>query len=85
MEAQNRFTADASHELRTPLAAMRSEIEVGLRDEKISLTETKKLLTSNLEEISKLESLANALLKLAKFEQDFKKEFTKVDLEEVVI
>jgi len=31
-EAQSRFTSDASHELRTPLAAMRTEIEVALRD-----------------------------------------------------
>ncbi len=65
LEAQSRFTADASHELRTPLTAMKTEIEVSLRDPKLSLKETRALLASNLEEISKLESLSNGLLKLA--------------------
>ena len=36
MAAQARFTADASHELRTPLAAMKTEIEVALRDKKMN-------------------------------------------------
>lgn len=83
MEAQNRFTADASHELRTPLTVMRTEIEVTLRDKNLKLDEAKKLLGSNLEEIGKLESLAGALLKLAKNE-DAKVNFQKVDLEKVM-
>ena len=61
MEAQNRFTADASHELKTPLTAIRSEIEVNLRDGKMSLSEAKKLLASNLEEVSKLEGKNDVL------------------------
>lgn len=65
LEAQHRFTADASHELRTPLTAMRTEIEVALRDKKLSLEEAKQLLKSNLEEVSKLQSLSAGLLKLA--------------------
>lgn len=84
MEAQNRFTADASHELRTPLAAMRSEIEVSLRDEKFNLNMSKKLLNSNLEEIAKLETLSSALLKLASTEENFKNNFKSVSLEEVI-
>lgn len=67
-EAQSRFTADASHELRTPLAAMRAEIEVALREKKISSEEARQLLESNLEEIGKLESLANGLLRLARYQ-----------------
>lgn len=66
MEAQNRFTADASHELRTPLTAMRTELEVALRDRELKLAESKDLHKSNLEEIEKLENLTNGLLKLAK-------------------
>jgi len=85
VEAQNRFTADASHELRTPLTAMRSEIEVGLRDEKITLSEQKKLLESNLEEIEKLESLSSALLKLAKYQQESKVNFKTLHLPEILI
>jgi len=65
LESQNRFTADASHELRTPLTAMKSEIEVALRDKELSLAESKDLLKSNLEEVERLSLLSSSLLKLA--------------------
>ena len=84
LEAQNRFTADASHELRTPLTALRTEIEVAVRDKNFNLSDAKKLLRSNLEEIAKLESLSSALLKLAKNEGS-NPEITKVDLADVVV
>lgn len=84
MEAQNRFTADASHELRTPLTAMKTETEVNLRDKNLNLSDAKKLLQSNLEEISKLEYLSSALLKLAKLEEDVKQDFKKISLEKIV-
>jgi len=84
MDSQNRFTADASHELRTPLAAMRSEIEVALRDEKFNLNMSKKLLNSNLEEIIKLETLSAALLKLARIEENSAQNFEIVSLEEII-
>lgn len=64
-ESQTRFTADASHELRTPLAAMKTELEVALRDPGLDITEAKRMLTSNLEEVSKLTGLSNSLLKMA--------------------
>jgi two-component system sensor histidine kinase CiaH len=67
-EAQSRFTADASHELRTPLTAMRSEIEVALRDKQLGAGEARGLLSSNLEEIAKLEALSAGLLRLARYE-----------------
>jgi len=82
--AQNRFTADASHELRTPLTAMRSEIEVFLRDQNQSLSEGKKLLSSNLEEIEKLEALSGALLKLAKYQEDVKSDFKRTSLIKII-
>jgi len=85
MEAQNRFTADASHELRTPLTAMRTEIEVAIRDKKMNLLEARELLNSNLEEISKLEVLSSALLKLAKNDGQIAKEFSKVVVSDVII
>lgn len=66
--AQSRFTADASHELRTPIAAMQTEIEVTLMDPKLTLAKTKKVLNSNLEELSKLTDLTEGLLKLAQLE-----------------
>jgi signal transduction histidine kinase len=69
LDAQSRFTADASHELRTPLTAMKTEIEVALRNKQLDVKESKELLASNLEEISKLEALSNGLLKLAQHDQ----------------
>lgn len=66
MQAQHRFTADASHELRTPLTAMKMELEVALRDKKRTKQETESLLVSNLEEVNRLVDLSEALLSLAR-------------------
>ncbi|HEX8931799.1 MAG TPA: ATP-binding protein [Patescibacteria group bacterium] len=65
IDEQNRFITDASHELRTPLTALRSEIEVGLRNKNLSLNDAKKLLNSNLEEVINLQTLSDNLLELA--------------------
>jgi signal transduction histidine kinase len=67
-EAQSRFVSDASHELRTPLAAMKSELEVALRDTKMTKDEMKQLLGSNLEEVNKLTTLSQTLLHLSKLD-----------------
>lgn len=69
VEAQRRFTADASHELRTPLAAMKAEIEVGLRDRALTKDAAIELLHSNLEEVDRLGNLAEDLLTLTQTEQ----------------
>jgi signal transduction histidine kinase len=82
LEAQNRFTADASHELRTPLAAMKTEIEVALRDPEIKVAEITKLLRSNLEEIDRMSSLAHNLLALAR--SDSKPHLSAVPISDVV-
>src|SRR5574340_425624 len=37
VEDQKRFISDASHELRTPITALKTMLEVGLRDKKMSL------------------------------------------------
>ena len=69
-EAQSRFTSDASHELRTPLAAMRTEIEVALRDKDATKTELRETLESSLEEVNKLTNLSQMLLHLARAEHN---------------
>lgn len=69
MDDQGRFTSDASHELRTPLTSMRSEIEIALRDKKLSAPAMRKLLESNLEEVDKLRSLSDRLLLLTSEKQ----------------
>jgi len=78
-EAQSRFTSDASHELRTPLAAMKAELEVYLRDDKLTMEEARELLDSNLEEVDKLIQLSEMLLKMARLDYD-KLEKTNIDI-----
>jgi signal transduction histidine kinase len=83
-DLQNRFTADASHELRTPLTAMKTEIEVNLRDKKFNLSEARKLLQSNLEEVDKLELLSNGLLTLTQYQNGQGIEFENILLKDVI-
>lgn len=70
MEEQKRFVADASHEMRTPLTALKTSMEVALRDKKMSLPEAKEVLKSNLEEIDSLGSLSSNLLNLANWQNN---------------
>lgn len=67
-DAQKRFASDASHELRTPLANMQLENEVFLRQKSFTEDEARALISSNLEEVQRLESLANNLLQLSQYE-----------------
>jgi signal transduction histidine kinase len=86
VEEQKRFVSDASHELRTPLTVLKTEIEVGLRNKNTSLKEAKRLLLSNLEEVEKMQRLANYLLVLSKYQYQGKlpeSEMQKVNLKEV--
>lgn len=64
--AQSRFTSDASHELRTPLAAMKTEIEVAVKDNTATAEDLRKILSSNLEEVDKLSKLSEMLLNLSR-------------------
>lgn len=63
--SQARFVSDASHELRTPLTAMKTELEVTLKDKNVTKEELKGILESNLEEVDKLSNLSQTLLKLS--------------------
>lgn len=83
---QSRFITDSSHELLTPLTALKSEIEVNMRDKNFNFNQAKKLLNSNLEEVNNLQSLSVNLLQLAQFEKSNGK-FTKelISLKEVLL
>jgi heavy metal sensor kinase len=59
-----RFTADASHELRTPLAVIRGIGEVGLGAPRTS-EEYQEVVGSMLEEVDRLASLVDTLLRLS--------------------
>lgn len=65
LDAQTRFVSDASHELRTPLAVIRTENEIALRDKKPSVSSLTSVVTSNLEEIERLQLLTDRLLALS--------------------
>lgn len=67
-EAQKRFASDASHELRTPLTIMKTENEVFLRQKSFTEAEARELISSNLEELDRLERLSTSLLALTQYE-----------------
>ena len=66
MDAQKQFVSDVSHELRTPLTALLATNEVALRGTKLSATESKELITHNIEEVQKLHRLTDSMLDLLK-------------------
>lgn len=72
VKEQKQFITNSSHELRTPLANLRAEMEANLLEKKISDQMARDLITSNLEEVIRLQTLSNNLLELAKLHQ-FKK------------
>ncbi len=82
VDEQNRFISDSSHELRTPLTAVRTEIEVALRDKKLTLSQSKDILTSNLEEIAGMQHLTEGLLRLSQSKSETTKSLTLFSLKE---
>lgn len=66
VESQSQFVSDASHELRTPLTTIYTSNEVALRNRSLTLSQAKRLLQENIQEVAKLQSLTDNLLALAK-------------------
>ena len=66
-EQMRRFTADVSHELRTPLTAIRSVGEVGLRERRDDKA-YRGIIGSMLEEVDRLASLVDRLLRWSRAE-----------------
>ncbi len=64
--AQVRFTAHASHELRTPLAAIKADTESVLMLKDPGSKLLTKTLKSNLEDLGRIENLANRLLEVSR-------------------
>lgn len=80
---QKDFTANASHELRTPLAVIQAQSEVTLRNKKLTLAVAKDTISSNLEEVSRLQNITSQLLNLTKIGGD-SKNFKAVDLVKII-
>jgi two-component system sensor histidine kinase CiaH len=84
-EQQKRFTADVSHELRTPLTALKMESEVALMNPATNIEDLRETLESNLEEVAKLETLINNLLRLTRLEaNELQHNFSSIDLQDVM-
>jgi len=66
VEAQKKFSENASHELRTPLAVMRNDTEVLLRNPHPTPEHTRSILQSNVEEMTRMSSIVEELLTLAR-------------------
>jgi signal transduction histidine kinase len=79
---QREFVSDASHELRSPIAAIRSELEVALRDP--ARAEWITVAGNALAENERLERLVGDLLTLARLDEGRVPAVEGVDLEDVV-
>jgi signal transduction histidine kinase len=79
---QRRFVSDASHELRSPIAAMRTDLEVGLRAG--DRTDWDATARRALVETDRLSHLVDDLLELARLDEGATRPYDDVDLDEVV-
>lgn len=84
VDEQNQFISDASHELRTPIATLRAEMEATLLEKHVGDKEARKLIESNLEDLGKLQELANSLLQLAHVHKKDEKYNNIIELQEVI-
>ena len=82
---QKRFISDAAHELKTPITAIKTELEVSQRDKKLTLKDSRNLISSTIEEIDKLHNFINKLLTQAKY-QNFERtgNVEKVNIEKLL-
>ena len=62
VDEQNKFISDASHELRTPLTALKTSMEVHLRDNKMTLEDARENLNENVLQVNRLQSLTDKLM-----------------------
>ena len=68
-KAQRRLVADASHELRTPLAALRTNVELLRRADRLDPEERAELLQETLDGLEELSALVSDVVELARDEE----------------
>ncbi len=81
---QKRFISDAAHEIKTPLTAMKANLEVTLRDKKLTLETAKECLQGVISDANMLQSLAESLLAQSRIQNGDSEKFVKTDLQQVV-
>lgn len=81
---QKRFISDAAHELKTPLTAMKTSLEVTLRDKKLTPKEAKNVLESTIEEVDKLHIFTQKLLKQSRYQNSSIAEHKEIRLEAII-
>jgi len=85
VEEQNRFISDASHEFRTPLTALKSSLEVNLRDKNLTVIDAKKVMNESVEDVNNLQKLSDSLLQLAQYEKPkINNHFEKNSLKKII-
>lgn len=85
VEEQNRFISDASHEFRTPLTALKSSLEVSIRDDNLSIKEAKKIMSENIKDVNSLQKLSDSLLQLSQYEETKSNlYFEKISLKQLI-
>lgn len=82
VENQEAFIANASHQMRTPLTAMQTQIEVNLRDARLTLAQARTLLQDNLIDIHTLKLLSDKLLHIS--QTNYQEPFTKINLTQLI-
>ncbi len=84
LDEQKRFISDASHELRTPLTAIKSSMEVAIRDKNMTVNDAKTTLKENINDVNTLQTLTDQLLELTRLEMNGnKKLFTTTDIQTI--
>lgn len=85
VDEQNRFISDASHELRTPLTALKTSIEVNIRDNALTVDNARELLKDSVSQVNKLQTLSDSLLQLTQYQHtDGQSRMEKQDLSTIV-
>jgi signal transduction histidine kinase len=81
--ARRRFISDASHELRSPVAVMRNDAEVAL--EHPETTDVRQLASVVADESSRLSTIIDDLLALARSDEGVAPPTDEVDLDDIVL
>ena len=81
--SRRRFISDASHELRSPVAVMRNDAEVAL--EHPETTDVRRLASVMAGESSRLSTIIDDLLALARHDEGVAPPFDEVDLDDIVL